>query len=162
MNDLTPTLYPVDIAQMSVAQLAALAPAQKLEIDTNLDQAMDWLRKARKKFNAALDQCYGERARAALQDKGEDFGTVHINDGFLSIKFELPKRVSWDQEQLTQIAQRYVAAGERVEHYMDIDLSVPENRFKNWAPAMQAQFNPARTVAPGKPVFTLSMDGEAA
>ena len=39
MNDLTPTqettLYPADIAQMSMAQLAALSPAQKLEINTN-------------------------------------------------------------------------------------------------------------------------------
>lgn len=156
------TLYPADIAQMSIAQLAALPPAQKLEIHTNLDQAMDWLKKARSKFDAALNQRYGERARAALQDKGQDFGTVHINDGFLSIKFELPKKVSWDQQQLAHIAQRILNSGEKVESYMEAKLTVSETRFTNWPPAMQEQFIGARTVAPGKPAFTLSLDGEAA
>ena len=166
MNDLTPTqettLYPADIAQMSMAQLAALSPAQKLEINTNLDQAMDWLKKARSRFDTALDQCYGERARAALHDDGRDFGTAHINDGFLSIKFELPKKVSWDQKQLAQIAERILAAGEKVESYLEVKLTVSETRFTHWPPAMQEQFSGARTVASGKPAFTLSLDQEVA
>ena len=69
MNDLTPTqettLYPADIAQMSMAQLAALSPAQKLEIHTNLDQAMDWLKKARSRFDTALDQCVNAGTKGA-------------------------------------------------------------------------------------------------
>ena len=38
MSDLT--LYPADIAAMSVGQLAALPPAQKAEISRNLDEAL--------------------------------------------------------------------------------------------------------------------------
>lgn len=41
MSDLT--IYPADIAEMSVGQLAALPAAQKAEISRNLDQSMDWL-----------------------------------------------------------------------------------------------------------------------
>ena len=66
MSDLT--IFPADIAEMSVSQLAALPAAQKHEIDKNLDAAIDWLKKARTKFEAALDQCYGEQARAALRE----------------------------------------------------------------------------------------------
>lgn len=40
MSDLS--IFPVDIAEMSVSQLAALPPAQKHEIDKNLDAAIDW------------------------------------------------------------------------------------------------------------------------
>ena len=54
MNDLT--IFPADIAEMSVSQLAALLPEQKREVDKNLDEALDWLKKARAKFDAALDQ----------------------------------------------------------------------------------------------------------
>ena len=75
MSDLT--IFPTDIAEMSVSQLAALPAAQKHEIDKNLDAAIDWLKKARAKFEAALDQCYGERARVALRESGRDFGTAH-------------------------------------------------------------------------------------
>jgi hypothetical protein len=155
MSDLT--IFPADIAEMSVSQLAALPPEQKHEIDKNLDAAIDWLKKARTKFDAALDQCYGEQARAALRESGRDFGTAHISDGPLHLKFELPKKVSWNQKQLAEIAERIVASGEKVEGYLDIKLSVSESRYTNWPPALQQQFAAARTVDSGKPSFTLSL-----
>lgn len=158
MSDLT--LFPADIAEMSIQQLAALPPAQKAEIDKNLTEAIDWLKRARTKFDAALDAAYGEQARAALNESGRDFGTTHIRDGALHLKFELPKKVSWDQKQLSDIAERIVASGEKVNGYLDIKLSVPESRYTNWPPALQQQFAAARTVACGKPSFTLSIDSE--
>jgi hypothetical protein len=156
MNEMT--LLPAAIAEMSVSQLAALPAAQKHEIDKSLDAAIDWLKKARTKFDAALDQCYGEQACAALRESGRDFGTAHINDGVLRIKFELPKKVSWNQMQLGEIAERIVTSGEKVEAYLDIKLSVSESRYTNWPPALQQQFAAARTVDAGKPSFTLSID----
>lgn len=158
MNDIT--LFPADIAAMSVGQLAALPAVQKAEIDKNLDEALDWLKKARTKFDAALDAAYGDQARTALRDSGRDFGTVHVSDGPLHLKFELPKKVSWDQKQLAEIAERIVASGEKVEGYLDIKLSVSESRFANWPPALQQQFAAARTVDSGKPSFTLFLDSE--
>ena len=158
MNDIT--LFPADIAEMSVGQLAALPATQKAEIDRNLDEALDWLKKTRTKFDAALDAAYGEQARTALRESGRDFGTAHISDGPLHLKFELPKKVSWDQKQLAEIAERIVASGEKVEGYLDIKLSVSESRFTNWPSALQQQFAAARTVDSGKPSFTLFLDSE--
>jgi hypothetical protein len=157
MNDIT--LFPADIAEMSIGQMAALPAAQKAELDRNLDAAIDWLKKARTKFDAALDAAYGEQARAALRESGRDFGTVHISDGSLRIKFDLPKKISWNQKQLSEIAERIAASGEKVEGYLDIKLSVSESRYTNWPPTLQQQFAAARTVDSGKPSFTLSTDG---
>ena len=95
MSDLT--LYPADIAAMSVGQLAALPPAQKAEISRNLDEALAWLKQARAKFDAALEAAYGEQARAARLEAGKDFGVVHLKDGLLRVTVDVPKRVSWDQ-----------------------------------------------------------------
>lgn len=159
MSDLT--LYPADIAAMSVSQLAALPPEQKAEIHRNLDEALAWLKQARAKFDAALEAAYGEQARAARLASGKDFGVLHLKDGALRVTVDLPKRVSWDQEKLAAIARRIAEAGDRVEDYLDVEFSVPESRFNNWPAALREQFASARTVKPGKPVFRLSLDEEA-
>lgn len=142
MSDLT--LYPADIAAMSVGQLAQLPPAQKAQISRNLDEALAWLK----------------QARAARLEAGKDFGVVHLNDGPLRVTVDVPKRVSWDQAQLAAIARRIAAAGEKVEDYLDVEYSVSESRFSNWPPALRAGFEAARTVKPGKPTFRLALVSE--
>lgn len=159
MSDLT--LYPADVAALSVSQLAALPPAQKAEISRNLDEALAWLKQARAKFDAALELAYGEPASATRQALGKDFGVVHLNDGPLRVTVDTPKRVSWDQAQLAAIAGRIAASGERVEDYLDVEFSVSESRFNNWPAALRSQFEAARTVKPGKPSFRLALVEEA-
>ncbi|MDI6750528.1 MAG: hypothetical protein QMD73_10165 [Rhodocyclaceae bacterium] len=156
MSDLT--IFPADIAEMSVSQLAALPSEQKAEISRNLDEALAWLKQARAKFDAALDVAYGEQARKALRESGRDFGTVHLSDGALHVKYELPKKVTWNQATLKAMAERIVASGDKVEDYIDVKLSVSESRYTNWPQALQQQFAAARTVDAGKPSFTLSID----
>jgi hypothetical protein len=158
MSDLT--IFPADLAAMSVSQLAELPPTQKAEISRDLDEALAWLKQARAKFDAALDAAYGEQARAARLEAGKDFGVVHLNDGPLRVTVDVPKRVSWDQAQLAVIAQRIAAAGERVEDYLDVEFSVSESRFNNWPAALRSQFEAARTVKPGKPSFRLAFNSE--
>ncbi len=86
MNDLT--IYPADIAQMSVSQLAALPAEQKAEISRNLDQAMDWLKRARAKFDASLESAYGERIKDERVSVGKDFGTVGKTHDFGAPRFD--------------------------------------------------------------------------
>ena len=160
MADLS--LLPTDIAAMSVTELAALPVQQKIEVDRNINEALAWLKKARIKLDAAFDQCYGEQGRQALHESGRDFGTSYVSDGRLRIKFDLPKKVSWDQAQLTQIAERIAAAGDEPRSFLDIKLSVSETRFNAWPRSLQQQFAAARTVEAGKPGFTLTIDEEAA
>ena len=59
MSDLT--IFPADIAEMSVSQLAALPPEQKCEVDKNLDAAIDWLKKARTKFDGRWNSATASR-----------------------------------------------------------------------------------------------------
>lgn len=152
MNDLS--IFPADIAEMSIAQLASLPTQQLCEVDANIEKAITWLKGARTKVDAALDQRFGAQGREALRD----FGTAHLKADGLDVKFELPKKVSWDQKKLKAIAERIVASGEAVESYLDVKLAVPESRYTNWPPALQQQFADARTVEAGKATFELSRD----
>lgn len=153
MNHLT--VFPVDLAALSVRQLANLSVGQLHEASAHLDEALDWLKKARSKLDAALEERFGEALRSALRESHRDFGTTHLTERGFRVTFELPKRVHWDQKRLAEVAERIVASGEPVEDYLDIKLSVPESRYNNWPPALKAQFAPARTVEPGKASFRL-------
>ena len=157
MNTLT--VLPLDLAAMSADQLSNL-PVEKLqEVDRNIDEALTWLKDARGKLDAALDRRFGAAARTALRDSGRDFGTAHVDAEGLHVKFELPKKVSWDQAKLNAIAKRISASGEPIENYIDVKLSITESRYTNWPPALQKQFADARTVAAGKPKFEITMTG---
>ena len=156
------TLYPADLASMSVAELAAAPIQDFLDAERNVDEAIAFLKPLRAKLDAAKLQRYGEQARTALRDSGRDFGTAHVNDGALHVKYELPKKVIWSQTILKEMAERIVASGDKVEDYIDIKLSVSESRYTNWPTALQEQFAAARTVEEGKPTITLTLDGGAA
>ncbi len=160
MKDLT--LYPADLANMTVAQLAAAPIQDFLDAERNVDEAIAFLKPLRAKLDAAKLQRYGEQARTVLRDSGRDFGTAHVSDGALHVKYELPKKVTWSQPILKEMAERIVASGDKVEDYIDLKLSVSESRYINWPPALQQQFAAARTVEEGKPTITLTLDGGAA
>lgn len=155
MNEIT--TIATGLPDLSVSQMAALPQGHLQELDVLLNEMQTQVKQARERLTAALEQRYGEQGRAALVDSGRDFGVTHLADGPLRVTYELPKRVSWDQPRLAEIAERIVAAGERVQDYMDVDLSVSESRFNNWPPALKEQFAAARTVKPGKAAFRLAL-----
>ena len=158
MTDLT--LVPAELAELSVAQLAALSPQQKIVLARQLEQAGDWLKQVKARLDAALEQTYGDRIRVARSDGGKDFGVVHVADGEVRLTVDVSKRVTWDQAQLATIAKRIDAAGESVEEFIDVSYSISESRFQNWPSTLRSQFEAARTVKPGKPTYRLTPNEE--
>lgn len=154
MTDLI--LHTQELPELSVSQISTL-PADRLQqLDITLNELTTWVKQAREKLNVALDQRYGDQARAALLASGRDFGTTHVSDGALRITFELPKRVSWDQPQLAAMVARIQAAGDHPEEYVDTEYSISESRYNHWPQGLREQFANARTVKPGKPSFRLA------
>lgn len=145
------------LAEMSVAQIAALAPAQLQEAHTNLLALQAMVKSVLERMHTALEQRYADQAQAARLASGRDFGVCHLNDGALRVSVDLPKKVSWDQTQLAAIAARIAETGDRVQDYIDTDYSISESRFNNWPPALKDQFAAARTLKPGKPSYRLSL-----
>lgn len=145
------------LAEMSVAQIAALPAAQLQEAHSNLLSLQSMVKVVLDRMHSALDQRYADQARVARLVNGRDFGVCHLTDGALRITVDLPKKVTWDQAQLAAIAARIAAAGDTVADYVDTDYSIPESRFNNWPPALKEQFAQARTVKPGKSSYRLAL-----
>ena len=145
------------LAEMSVAQIAALPPAQLQEAHTNLLALQSRVKGVLDRFHTALDQRYAEPATAARLAAGKDFGVSHVDDGPLRITVDVPKRVVRDQAQLAEIARRIAAAGDHVGEYIDTDYSVPESRFHAWPSSLKETFAKARTVKPGKSSYRIAL-----
>ena len=145
------------LSEMTVAQIALLPAAQLQEAHVNLLSLQSIVKSVLERMHTALDQRYAESAKAARLASGRDFGICHINDGELRVTVDLPKKVTWDQKQLSATAARIEAAGDKVADYIDTDYSIPESRFNNWPPALMEQFAQARTVKPGKPTYRLAL-----
>jgi hypothetical protein len=145
------------LAEMSVAQIAALPPAQLQEAHINLLTLQSVVKGVLDRFHAALDQRYAEQAAASRQSAGKDFGVCHLADGPLRIAVDVPKKVVWDQTQLAEIAQRIAATGDNVGEYIDTEFSIPETRFNAWPTPLKETFAKARTVKPGKPSYRLAL-----
>lgn len=159
MNTLT--IFPDQLTAMSEADLVALSPEQLHEVHINLAELIAWVKAAQAKLHTAIQRRYAEQERAARAEASKDFGVIRIEDGPVRVAIDVPKRVSWDQAQLAEMARRISASGDRVEDYIEVEFSVPEARFNNWPTALREQFAPARTVKPGKRAFDLSVSDDS-
>jgi hypothetical protein len=147
----------INITELSISEIAALPPAQLQELHSNLLTMQVNIKTVLERVHAALDQRYGERASAMRLQTGKDFGVCHLTDGPLRVTVDLPKRVSWDQAQLSILAKRIEDAGENLSDYIDIEYSIAESRYNHWPASLQGLFNSARTVKPGKTSYRLAL-----
>lgn len=149
-----------DLLEMPLGDVVAL-PAEQLallqqDIEENLRRAKmakDWL-------DGALALKYGERAAALRREAGKDTGTIRLADGDITVIADLPKKIEWDQAQLTTLVERIRAGGEDPAEYVSTELKVSERAFTAWPESIRQLFAPARTVRTGKPTFRLSLISE--
>ena len=114
----------------------------------------------RGRINRGLEQRYDEQIRQANSFGDEESVRFRIDDGDLQIDVSQPKEIVWDQEHLTQIADRMVAAGDRVQDFMEVHLSVSEEDYAKWHPLLRAAFQPARQELVTEPQFKIRWVGE--
>jgi hypothetical protein len=109
------------------------------------------------KLFRTLDHRFAEKAAQARKEAGKDTGTVTIDIGDgRTVKADLPKRVSWNQDKLAEAETKLRNVWEEdPAEYIVIERKVAESKFTAWPKSIQALFTPARTVGTGKPSYEL-------
>lgn len=138
-------------------RIKALPKPALQELSVLLAEMDRGIGQAREQLNAALDELYGDAARAQLLDAGKDSGTTHLSDGELAITVEIKKSVAWDQQELAAIAQRIASNGDDPAEYIDLKYAVSERKFAAWPETLRRPFEAARTLKPAKPAFRLAL-----
>lgn len=143
----TPSLD--DLVNLPTGELDQLPVELLAALQGELDHATRQLKAATVRFGAALETRYATRAAEARRTCGKDTGTVRLVDGDYTIVADLPKRIDWDQDKLTQIAADIAASGEDPTEFIDTKLSVSERKYGALPETWRKGFEPARTVKAG-------------
>lgn len=106
-------------------------------------------------LNDALHRRYGEAATALRRAEGKDTGRVRLEDHGFAVIADLPKKVEWDQAKLASAIATIREWGEDPADYVSTEIRVPETRYTAWPPGIRAVFEPARTLATGRPSYAL-------
>lgn len=154
----TPTIG--ELIDLPVTEIASLPPETLAELQCELNSAAHQLTAIATRFENALEARYGTRASEERRTAAKDTGTIRFADGDVEVIANLPKRVDWNQAQLSVLVDRIRASGDDPSQYVDIAIKVPERKYGAWPDAIRAAFEPARTVRTGKPTFRLELTSE--
>ncbi len=143
------------LVRLPMVEIVALPAAELARLQKEADDA---LRKAKLTvawLDGALIQKYAERAKTARADAEKDFGVARFADGDFTVVADLPKKVDWDQQELSTLVERIKAEGEDPRDYVEVSLKVSERKYGVWPKHIRALFEPSRTVHAGKETFEL-------
>jgi hypothetical protein len=107
------------------------------------------------RLNDALHARFGATAAAARRAEGKDTGRVRLDAEGFEVIVDLPKRVEWSQAGLAAAIATLRDWGEDPADYVTTEIRIAEGRFTAWPPKLQLLFAPARTVATGRPAYSI-------
>lgn len=153
--DPAPLLALQDIPKLTVQELAGLPSAELARLQREATVGLQKAKALAGWLDGALSIRYKDRARQARAEAEKDAGTVRFEDNGVTVVADLPKKVEWDQHELSNLVERIKAEGENPLDYVEVSLRVSERKYTAWPPHIARLFQPARTVRTGKETFEL-------
>ncbi len=148
------------LPDLSENQISRLPKDQLAHFSNAVQQLHDWTQQMRGRINRAMEIRYADQIRHAESLGQEEAARFRIDDGDLQIDVSQPKEIVWDQQHLSEIAERMVVAGDRVEDFMQVQFSVAEQDYARWHPLLRAAFLPARKELITEPTFQIRWVGD--
>ena len=148
------------LPDLSESQISRLPKDELAHFSNAVQQLHDWTVQMRGRINRAMEVRYAEQIRHAQILGPEEGSRFRINDGDLQIDVSQPKEIVWDQRHLSDIAERMVVAGDRVQDFMQVQFSVAEQDYARWHPLLRAAFQPARKELITEPNFQIRWVGD--
>ena len=148
------------LPDLSEGQISRLPKDQLAHFSNALQELHDWNVQMRARINRGMALRYAEQILQAESLGEVESARFRIDDGDLQIDVAQPKEIVWDQAHLSQIAERMVVAGDRVQDFMQVHFSVAERDYARWHPMLRAAFQSARKELLTEPTFQIRWVGE--
>jgi hypothetical protein len=154
------TLTLQSASTFSTHEISQLSAQQLMALQASATESLQHAKRINERIHDALELKYKDLASVSHIRAGKDTGSVHFEDELIKVTADLPKRVTWDQKQLAELAKRIQDSGEDPLQYMDIAYKVPERKFTAWPDTIKSAFQDARTLKMGRQSFKLTLGDE--
>lgn len=144
-----------------ITELMKCSPMALMQYQRQIDEALGQVKAQKAWIDGVLNLKYGHKADEHRHQHGKDTGTVHFDDRGVTITADLPKKPTWDQTKLAEIAARIAASGDNPAEFLDITYKVAERKYTAWPEHLRKAFEPARTLATGKATYRLAASEES-
>ncbi len=151
------TLTPDQVLNVPAGELAAYPSEALFRLKNDAADLLGIAKGIVAHIDRALDLKYAEHAQQIRLANGKDTGVVHFDDESVRVTADLPKKVEWDQAQLSHIAEQIAAAGDNPAEFIEATFRVSETKYNAWPASIRKAFLPARTLKTGKPAFRLAL-----
>jgi hypothetical protein len=148
------------LPDLSESQISRLPKDQLAHFSNAVQQLHDWTQQMRGRINRGMEIRYAEQIRQVESLGQDEAARFRIDDGDLQIDVSQLKEIVWDQKHLSEIAERMVVAGDRVQDFMQVQFSVAEQDYARWHPLLRAAFQPARKEFITEPTFQIRWVGD--
>jgi hypothetical protein len=148
------------LARLPIAEIVALPSEELARLQQDADDAVRKAKALMAWLDSALLMKYADRAKTARTDAGKDFGSTRFADGEVTVVAELPKRVDWNQHELSELVERIKGEGDDPREYVEVSFKVSERKYASWPLHIRKLFEPARTVRAGAQSFSLIVNKE--
>lgn len=119
-----------------------------------VDAEMLHLKKRKNELEYEVAKYYEDDINKKLSGKPDKCGTITIKLDDFDVKYNVTKRVKWDQEKLEQLHNE-IGKHEDPKQYMKVKYDVSETAYKSWPDDIRKAFEPARTLEPGGGKLTI-------
>jgi hypothetical protein len=146
----------IEQLDLSVAQLDTLTTPQLKTIQDQLIAATELLKRRKETFETLLLRRFESSARAEYLAQEKDTGVVRLaapGSNLLELKVDCDNTVVWDQAKTLGWLNKQTP--ENAKHFGKLKVEIPEAKYSNATPAIQAELKAFRTVKPGKLKFTI-------
>lgn len=103
------------------------------------------LQKQKKQIESQIEENYREKFQELFSQKNKPYGTVSITHGEFDIKVTRPKKVTYDQEKLSNLYAE-IKKHEDPSLYITVKYDVSETSYKKFSKEIKSVFDKIRTI----------------
>ena len=147
------------IETSTTKELSELPVHDLADLNEQVVKLVSHAKELKEKLDDALNLRFAETIRNNLHSEHKYTGTTKFVDGGFQIVAEVPKKVTWDAEQMEKILK--AIPEDKRKAIVKVTYTIEERKYSALPIEYQQMFIPARTVTPGKIRLKIELPEEA-
>jgi hypothetical protein len=143
---------------LTAHQISELPINDLMQLSVLINERFAEAKNMKEKFETGLHLRFSEVLHKEMLDKSKDTGTVHFLENNFKITAEVPKKVTWDNEEMERV-MKFLPESQR-DKIVKTSYTVDERLYLTLPEVYKRVLASARTVTPGKVRYKISLENQ--